>query len=63
MKTGTQVIDRVWRYIKDLLGRTSAKPGSTELRIKIRAAQWCYWHLAEDLWKSTGEMLERAWAE
>ena len=60
VKTGTQFIDRAWRFIKDRLGMIAAKPNSRLLMTKIRAAQWCYWHRGEDLWLATGEMVQRA---
>ena len=60
VKTGTQVIDRAWQFIKDRLKRCSAMPGSRTLAVKIRSAQWSYWHRDDDQWTAAGEMLQRA---
>eukprot|EP00972_Heterocapsa_arctica_P057142 8431848-Heterocapsa_arctica.AAC.1 len=60
VKTGTQVIDRAWRFIKDRLVNCSAMPGSRDLMVKIRAAQWSYWHRNDDMWAAAGEMIQRA---
>ena len=60
VKTGTQVIDRAWRFIKDRLKNCSAMPGSRTLAVKIRSAQWSYWHRDDDQWTAAGEMLQRA---
>ena len=60
VKTGTQEIDRAWRCIKDHLKHTPAKPGTRDLAVKIRSAQWAYWHSKDDKWIAGGEMLARA---
>jgi hypothetical protein len=57
-KGGTQVIDRVWRVIKDNLKGQNAKVGSQKLRSCIRSSQFEYWHKDEDMWVVTGQMLK-----
>ncbi len=59
VKTGTQVIDRAWRFIQDRLKHCNAGPGSPLLQTKVRAAQWRYWNRGSDLWLRMGEALER----
>ena len=58
VKTGTQVIDRFWRHLREHLGSMQKKPGSARLRSRIRSAQFTYWYKGEDLWVKTGEMVE-----
>ena len=60
VKTGTQAIGRAWQFIKDRLKKCSAMPGSRTLAVKIRSAQWSYWHRDDDQWTAAGEMLQRA---
>ena len=58
-KAGTQIIDRAWRFIKERLKRNQAvKAGSTMLAAQIRSAQCEYWHRKDDLWLSTGKLVE-----
>jgi hypothetical protein len=59
VKTGTQVIDRCWRFLKERLHDVHAPPGSIDLKTGIRSAQWFYWHRDADLWLETGAMLRR----
>ena len=33
--------------------------GSKALRVRVRSAQWAYWHRGQDLWLETGRMLQR----
>ena len=59
-KGGTQIIDRCWRFIKDRIKRgqnVHTKAGSRSLLIRIRSAQWEYWHKNDDNWLQTGHML------
>jgi len=57
VKSGTQIIDRAWRFIRTRLEGYSSKVGSATLRRRIRSAQWEYWHMGQDHWAKTGEML------
>ena len=57
VKSGTQYIDRCWRFLKESLGSTGAPPGSKVLEWEIRSAQWEYWNHRKDSWKETGNML------
>ena len=58
VKTGTQVMDRFWRHLREHLGSMKKKPGSARLRRRIRSAQFTYWYKGQDLWLKTGDMLE-----
>ena len=58
VKTGTQIIDRVWQHVRKHLEGNYSKVGSSSLRQSIRSAQWVYWNRGEDLWKQTGLMLK-----
>ena len=54
-KGGTQIIDRVWRFLKDrIVLNQNVSVGSPLLRAKIRSAQYEYWHRDEDLWLACG---------
>lgn len=57
-KSGTQIIDRVWSFIKKHVGKRNAQVGKASLRQRVRSAQWLYWHQGEDLWAATGVMLQ-----
>ena len=58
-KAGTQIIDRAWRFIKERLKRNqNAKASGSLLSAQIRSAQYEYWHRTDDLWLSTGTLLE-----
>ncbi|CAK0865877.1 unnamed protein product, partial [Prorocentrum cordatum] len=59
VKSGTQIIDRAWRFIEDRLHRSAtAKAGTKLLAAKTRSAQYDYWHKDDDLWAKTGEMVQ-----
>ena len=58
VKGGTQVVDRVWRFIKDGMKGQTSNVGSQAMTAKIRSGQWEYWHSGEDLWAATGEMVK-----
>ena len=59
VKSGTQIIDRAWRFIKDRVHRSAnAKAGTKLLATKIRSAQYDYWHKDDDMWAKTGEMVQ-----
>ena len=45
VKSGTQVVDRAWKFLKDRLTiNQNAKVGSSLLRSKLRSAQYQYWY-------------------
>ncbi|CAE7881767.1 unnamed protein product [Symbiodinium necroappetens] len=57
VKSGTQVIDRCWRVLKDRIHiNQHSKAGSHLLRAKLRAAQYEYWYRNTDLWIKCGEL-------
>lgn len=56
-KGGTQVIDRVWRFIRSKLVGQTKQPGTLKVRRAIRAAQWLYWKRDGDLWQEIGKVL------
>ena len=50
VKSGTQIIDRCWRFLKDRVTlNQNAKVGSHMLRCKLRSAQYQYWLKNQDL--------------
>ena len=54
-KGGTQIIDRAWRFLKDRIQvNQNCQVGSLLLRLKIRSAQYAYWHRNCDLWTASG---------
>ena len=57
VKGGTQIVDRLWQFIRQYNRHRSARVGSPALRTRIRSAQWAYWMRGSDLWLKTGEML------
>ena len=60
VKSGTQVIDRCWRFLKDRISRNQhSKAGSKLLRAKLRSAQYEYWHKDDDLWLHSGVLCAR----
>ena len=52
-------IDRFWRHLRAYSVGRSAPVGSRALRVRVRSAQWAYWHRGQDLWLETGRMLQR----
>ena len=45
VKSGTQIIDRAWRFLKEHISiNQNVKAGSTLLRAKLRSAQCEYWY-------------------
>ena len=57
VKSGTQIIDRCWRFLKDRVTvNQNAKVGSHMLRCKLRSAQYQYWLKNQDLWIATGTL-------
>jgi len=55
-KAGTQIIDRVWRFVRDHLEGAAMVPGSATAAANVRSAQWLYWNRGKDLWLETGVM-------
>ena len=54
VKSGTQIIDRCGRYLKDRLNiNQHSKVGSGFLRTQLRSAQYEYWLRGQDLWTAT----------
>ena len=58
VKTGTQVIDRAWRFFRRHLEGLALQPGSNRLAAAVRPGQWLYWNRDKDLWSETGTMLK-----
>ena len=59
VKSGTQIIDRSWRYLKDRLRiNQNVTVGSRLLRIQLRSAQYEYWLRGHDLWIETGSLVK-----
>ena len=59
VKSGTQIVDRCWRYLKERLNiNQHAIVGSRLLRIQLRSAQYEYWLRGQDLWTATGSLVK-----
>ena len=56
-KAGTQVIDRVWRGLRENC-RYCAVSHQAAFTAKVRAAQWRYWHSNRDLLAMLGRDLQ-----
>jgi hypothetical protein len=57
VKSGTQIIDRCWRFLKDRVTlNQNAKVGSHMLRCKLRSAQYQHWLKNQDLRLATGNL-------
>ena len=57
MRSGTQIIGRVWRFLKDRIARNQhSKAGSSLLRGKLRSAQYEHWFKNQDLWLACGDL-------
>ena len=63
VKAGTQVIDRFWRHLRAHLEGVSSSVGSKALHLRVRSAQWTYWHRGTDQWAKTGERGTDQWAK
>ena len=56
-KSGTQVVDRAWKYLKERLTiNQNAKVGSSLLRAKLRSAQYQYWYRNQNMWVASGTL-------
>ncbi|CAE7779757.1 unnamed protein product [Symbiodinium sp. CCMP2456] len=57
VKSGTQIIDRAWRFLKDRIAMNQhCKAGSSLLRGKLRSAQREYRFKNQDLWLACGDL-------
>ena len=63
VKAGTQIIDRFWSHLRSHLRSGPRKPGSINLRRRVRSAQWTYWYRRQDLWAKTCEMLKYSFSK
>ena len=58
-KSGTQIIDRCWRCLKErLIINKNCRVGSRMLKMKLRSAQYEYWCRGQDLWITTGTLIQ-----
>ena len=58
-KSGTQIVERCWRYLKDRLSiNQHSKVGSRLLRIQLCSAQYEYWLRGQDLWTATSSLVQ-----
>ena len=59
--SGTQIVDRAWRFLKDRLKiNQNTKAGTRALKAKLRSAQYDYWMKNSDLWLATGDLCSEA---
>ena len=57
-KGGVQLIDRCWGHVRSHIGRRAIGSCSTKkFSDRVRAAQWTYWNMGEDLFLKTGELI------
>jgi hypothetical protein len=63
VKAGTQIIDRFWSHLRSHLRSGPRRPGSINLRRRVRSAQWTYWYRGQDLWAKTCEMLKYSFSK
>lgn len=58
-RSGTQVIDRAWGFMKALIHKNqTTRPGSRGFGLEVRSAQWQYWTRGQDAWCATGDMIK-----
>ena len=58
VKTGTQLIDNVWRQLKEK-GMPKTTIAKNDLIDKcVREFQWMHWHGEDDKWKAMGHVFE-----
>ena len=61
VKSGRQIIDRAWRFLKDrIIVNQNCRAGSKALRAKLRSAQYEYWHKDDDLWLHCSMLCSRS---
>ena len=63
VKSGTQIIDLAWRFLKDrIIVNQNCRARSKALRAKLRSAQYEYWHKNDDLylWLHCGMLCSRS---
>ena len=58
VKSGTQIIDRCWRNLREHVRYTPRKLRNPILTRRIRLAQWLYWNRNKNLWAKTGAILK-----
>ena len=56
-KGGTQIIDRVRRHVREIMGSRSPAVNQRSWDNRVRSAQWLFWNMGQDLWSKTGHML------
>ena len=61
VKTGTEIIDNVWRQFKTKFIPKELK-AETTARVDeyAREAQWKYWHAENDMWETMGVVIADA---
>ena len=58
-KSGTQIIDRCWKFLKARLNiNQHSRVGSQLLKLQLRSAQYEYWRRGQDLWIDTGVLVQ-----
>ena len=58
-KSGTQIIDRCWKFLKSRLDiNQHSRVGSQLLKLQLRSAQYEYWRRGQDLWIDTGVLVQ-----
>lgn len=58
VKSGTQRIDRAWRFLKERVRRNQqVRAGAKAIRARIRAAQYEYWFRGHDVWVCAGHLV------
>jgi len=64
VKSGTQHIDRAWRFLKKRVRRNQQVKAATKaIPARIRAAQYEYWFRGHDLWVCTGHLVTKHMTE
>ena len=54
VKTGTEIIDNVWRQLKTKHIPKELTVNEEKIDQYVREGQWKYWHAEDDLWKAAG---------
>eukprot|EP00969_Alexandrium_andersonii_P141629 6263079-Alexandrium_andersonii.AAC.1 len=57
VKSGTQVIDRFWRSLRNHTRGRTLPVESAKMAARVRAAQWDYWTQGKDKWAETAKLL------
>ena len=61
VRSGTQYIDQFWRHLRKGI-KPFTKAVAKTLRKKVRATQWRYTHMGEDLWIALGLEIAHAFS-